>query len=489
MKKRILPLLLSLLLLTQCLITGVGAAADPMQEILGTYEGYYYAHQGQTGVTLTVYQEGGAVKAIFEFYNLPNMTNAKEGSFYMDVSYSNGQYVFKAGSWIEKPSTYSTVDVTATLRDYALSGKVSVSGSNAFYAEKANAAYDEVQSSIFNNHRYELVDQGMTWPEAKAYAEAQGGYLAVITSAEEQAFVQSLIAKGEKNQYWLGGYRNGSTFAWVTGEPFSYTNWDSGEPDNYRSAENALQIYRLKNPAMSGSQAGKWNDAPSNNTITGEESFFSLSKVGLVIEYDAISNSSDWADLELQDAYEAGLIPDVLIGKDMTSTITRGEFAAVAVKLYEALSGNRMIIAMNPPFTDIDNSAERLYILKAYNYGIVNGTSPTTYEPNDLLTREQMATMLTRVYKKFQWPNYTIETDAKYPLDYSGVAKFADDKDISAYAYSSVYFMAKYNIVGGVGNNLFAPKNTTTAQEASHYANATRQEALLISTRTLDQFG
>ena len=79
--KRTLTLLLSLVMLCQLFVVGAAAAKDPMTEILGTYEGYYYAHQGQTGVTLTVYEEEGQVKAIFEFYNLPNRTNAKEGSF------------------------------------------------------------------------------------------------------------------------------------------------------------------------------------------------------------------------------------------------------------------------------------------------------------------------------------------------------------------------------------------------------------------------
>lgn len=169
------------------------------------------------------------MKAIFEFYNLPNMTNAKEGSFYMDVSYSNGQYVFKAGSWIEKPSTYSTVDVTATLRGYACRARSRCRAATPSTRKKPTPPMTKSELHL-QQPPLRAGGQGMTWPEAKAYAEAQGGYLAVITSAEEQAFVQSLIAKGEKNQYWLGGYRNGSTFAWVTGEPFSYTNWTAASP-------------------------------------------------------------------------------------------------------------------------------------------------------------------------------------------------------------------------------------------------------------------
>ena len=97
-----------------------------------------------------------------------------------------------------------------------------------------------------------------------------------------------------------------------------------------------------------------------------------------------------------------------------------------------------------------------------------------------------MATMLTRVVKKVAHPNYTIETDANYPLDTSGVNRFADDGDISDYAYAAVYFMAKNGIINGMGNNLFAPKNTTSAQAAAFYANATREQALLTSVRSLN---
>ena len=95
--------------------------------------------------------------------------------------------------------------------------------------------------------------------------------------------------------------------------------------------------------------------------------------------------------------------------------------------------------------------------------------------------------MLTRAVQKSMHPDYTIDTDRLYPLDYSGVTPFADDKDISAYAYPSVYFMAKNGIINGLGGNRFAPKNTTSAQAAAHYANATREQALLISVRSLNR--
>lgn len=459
--KRVYAFFLSALLLAACLPVHV-LAADPMAEVLGVYEGYYYASQGQTGVTLTVYQEGSAVKAIFDFYNLPNRSNAEEGSFYMDVTYSNGEYFFDAGNWLEKPPTYITVDLSLTLSGNVLSGKVISYNTYKFYAEKANSSYSQIQESIFKDHRYELIDTAMSWSQAQKYAQDRGGYLTTVTSAEEQAFLEGFLSHGSRDYYWLGATVDNGTVKWSTGETSPYTNW-TGAPGSGQYLQAA--------------RSGRW--------LTAADA--SSSNAGFIIEYGVWSNSSTWAESELKGAYENDLIPDVLIGRDMKQSITRGEFAAVAVKLYESMTGNRTIIAMDAPFTDISTCAERLYILKAYNYQLVSGTSATTYAPDELLTREQMATMLTRVWKKAQWPDYTTAADTSYPLSYNAGSKFSDDQAISAYARDSVYFMASKQIIQGLGNNMFAPRNTTSAQAASFYANATREQALLISYRSLTQ--
>lgn len=43
--------------------------------------------------------------------------------------------------------------------------------------------------------------------------------------------------------------------------------------------------------------------------------------------------------------------------------------------------------------------------------------------------------------------------------------------------------MVANDIIRGVGGNKFAPKNTTSAEEAAYYANATREQALIMATR------
>ena len=93
-----------------------------------------------------------------------------------------------------------------------------------------------------NGHLYEAVyvEDRITWSEAKAAADAAGpnSYLATIGSAQENAFVYSLVTDPKfwrtyavnAEGPWLGGYLDGNEWKWVTGEPFVYTNWGGVEP-------------------------------------------------------------------------------------------------------------------------------------------------------------------------------------------------------------------------------------------------------------------
>lgn len=218
-----------------------------------------------------------------------------------------------------------------------------------------------------------------------------------------------------------------------------------------------------------------------------------LDGVGSGVQIDAVAalntadtpSGSDWAQEELRRASELGLIPESLQGQDMTADITRAEFAAVAVKVYEALSGTTAEPASSHPFTDCDDPA----VLTAWALGITAGVSETEFDPDGLINREQAAAMLTRVYKKLTFEGWTLEQDADFPLEYEMPALFADDAKISPWARDSVYFMAANGIVTGLGNNLFGPRNVTKAEIAIGYANATREQALACAVRMVENLG
>lgn len=195
------------------------------------------------------------------------------------------------------------------------------------------------------------------------------------------------------------------------------------------------------------------------------------------------ATGSDWAQSELEKANKLGLIPENLKGKDLAKPITRAEFAAVSVKLYENLSGTKATpIAVNP-FKDTKDEE----VLRAFNIGVTNGYNAAgdMFEPNLLLNREQAATMLTRVWKKYSMPNWTLATDGNFTLEYTKPEPFKDDDKISAWAKDSVYFMAANKIILGDAGN-FKPKNTSASEEAISYANATREQALIIAVRIVE---
>lgn len=196
-------------------------------------------------------------------------------------------------------------------------------------------------------------------------------------------------------------------------------------------------------------------------------------------------NSSTWAETTLEKAEGLGLVPDILKGADMTRPITRKEFAAVCVKLYERLSGNVATPASVNPFTDTKDAE----VLKAYNVDITSGISTDKFGPDIILNREQAATMLTRVFKKVFVQGWTLKGDGNYTFNYPMPEKFADDDKISDWAKPSVYFMVHHKIISGVGNNTFAPRAITAAEQAQGYASATREQALAISLRIAENLG
>lgn len=199
-----------------------------------------------------------------------------------------------------------------------------------------------------------------------------------------------------------------------------------------------------------------------------------------VMAYEEEAGENAWYTQEvtqygLTQAELDKLIPVSLWNKDLTKNVTRVEFAEIAVNLYESLSGQRVEIAIDNPFTDISNEE----IVRAYQLGITNGTSATTFNPYSSISRQDMATMLTRVYKKLYIPGWTLGGDSGYKLDYTMPQQFLDHGRIAGYAQDSVYYMASQGIIKG-SNGYFYP---VAAADGDTVGNATREQAIITSIR------
>ena len=193
---------------------------------------------------------------------------------------------------------------------------------------------------------------------------------------------------------------------------------------------------------------------------------------------------NEWAREEVGRAFAEDLVPPLLRDPsvDLRHPITRVEFAGVVVLTFENLSGTRVQPPSGNPFTDTSD----IYARMAYNAGLMVGTSATTFAPDMILNRETSSTALTRVYKRWHIPGWSFPTDREGLLPFSRPEVFADDTDISGWARESVYFMAANGIILGTGNNRFSPRAMTSAQEAAGYAQATREQALIIALRMVE---
>lgn len=125
------------------------------------------------------------------------------------------------------------------------------------------------------NGHFELVivPEGITFEGARVRAMQMGGHLATINSAQE---LQAAFAVAnnpaawslELGRYligpWLGGYRQGNQWMWVTGEPWNFTSWAPGQPDNHGGRETHLNFW-----VHGTSPAPLLNDADPNAPLRG----------------------------------------------------------------------------------------------------------------------------------------------------------------------------------------------------------------------------
>lgn len=144
----------------------------------------------------------------------------------------------------------------------------------------------------FNGHYYQYYNYFTTWEIAKTDAQGYSyfglhGYLATITSAEENEFIfKNLVYNGwigatddstytsgvEGDWYWVTGPEAGTLFSQGNDTPQSYQerymNWNTNEPNNDDTDEHYGMIDKT---------TGKWNDMSS------------FIVVGYVVEYGGMS--------------------------------------------------------------------------------------------------------------------------------------------------------------------------------------------------------
>ena len=128
---------------------------------------------------------------------------------------------------------------------------------------------------------YEVVKADVSWADAQAAAEAKGGHLVVIDSAEKWTRVAQLADESGLTYVWIGLYRADSgELAWVKDNIDPVYNWAAGEPsvrDTNGAAENYVLIARR-------SDGWYYNDCIGDPAAKYPQ--FYSGKTGYIIEID-----------------------------------------------------------------------------------------------------------------------------------------------------------------------------------------------------------
>ena len=115
---------------------------------------------------------------------------------------------------------------------------------------------------------------------------------------------------------------------------------------------------------------------------------------------------------------------------DPDATMTRVEFAAIVVR------GLGLPVKSSSPFTDFAvNAWYGGVVSTAYSYGIVTGTSATTFNPNGTITRQEAAVMVARAAKLCGMDTDTSEMEIRDIL-----AAFGDYRTVASWAQSALAF-------------------------------------------------
>ncbi len=127
-----------------------------------------------------------------------------------------------------------------------------------------------------NGHTYAILKQILIWDSANVLIPTlvrfgEPGYLASITSQEENDFIQFQLLEGMPpqssiaDQYFTGGVYENNEWFWQTGEPFDYTNWAPPEPNNIGiEIVTSIWGYGGREPRQ---PAGKWNNTLPNHNV------------------------------------------------------------------------------------------------------------------------------------------------------------------------------------------------------------------------------
>ncbi|PDZ48884.1 cell surface protein [Bacillus sp. AFS094611] len=130
--------------------------------------------------------------------------------------------------------------------------------------------------------------------------------------------------------------------------------------------------------------------------------------------------------------------------------VTRGQVARMIYAYVKPIDADA---SFKNPFTDIKGHMFEKEILALAKEGLVAGYGEGKFGPDDILTREQMAQVLTNAFKFKATKTKTIFTDI----------------DKNSWAYNAINALEENGVTAGTGSNKYSPQMHVTREQYSQF--------------------
>lgn len=355
--------------------------------------------------------------------------NAKDGT---KVTAKDGKYYLN----IDPDETASKVTVKLTVSTYEASVVVGVAD------VVCNWTNSKFTVSAGNTATANLKVSGI--PEGAKYTVKY-----VVTSGDEYASVSSSSSTSAK----IKGIKAGSAI--VT----AYVYLD-GNTDSYVAEADLLVTVTKKSTSGNNSSS---NGSTSGGSIAGGT--VSGGSTGVNISTRPDSYNPQFADLNeaswAADAINSLAKKGILTGRTDTefapnASVTRAEFVKMVSTLYNLVTPTSKFATQS--FKDVPKDAWFFnYVEVCAQLGIVNGEGDGYFNPNALISRQEMAAIM-----------YRTATIMGTKLTATEAVKtFADANEISDYAKAAVSALQTAGIISGTSDTTFEPALACTRAQAA----------------------
>ena len=170
-------------------------------------------------------------------------------------------------------------------------------------------------------------------------------------------------------------------------------------------------------------------------------------------------DSVPWAKEHIENMYFSGIISGKEEGRFFPNDkVTREEFAKMVT-----LAFKMNLIDDEFPFTDVlESDWSYTYVKTAYLAGVTNGIGNNLFGKTDKITRQDLCTM---VYRAVQAGAYNLPENTSVNIK--------DENEIAYYAKEAVEKMVRAGIISGDENQNFNPRIYATRAEAAKIINLT----------------